>query len=109
MMRTNDDWRDAFWAKLEIGSLVTYAMKRDGGTVYPVARIVGQAPTGWLQVDFDEKWLNEYNAPFQKHVDEARAKGKRTDILENNLIKAKRRTVAPESLIRLDTHPSFAK
>lgn len=101
-------WKDAFEADIAVGTLVTYAMKHVGGVVYPVARIVGQAPTGWLQVELDQAWLEKQNAPYQAHVDAAKAKGRSTEVLEANLVKAKRRTVAPQSLIRIDTHPSFS-
>lgn len=105
------NWKDAFGAPLQIGSLVTYAMKRDGGMVYPVARIVKQAPTGWPVVEFDAAWLKEFNAPWQKHVDDAKASKRNLqslEVLEGNLLKSKPRPVSDMSLIRIDTHPSFA-
>jgi len=106
------DWKDAFGAKLEVGTLVTYAMKKDGGMVYPAARIVGKAPTGWPQVEFEPGWLNEFNAPWVeallKHSKEPEINEAYVTVTTSNMISMRRRAVAPQSLIRLDTHPAFA-
>ena len=104
-------WLDAFGAEIKVGTLVTYAMKRDGGMLYPVARVVGEAPTGWLFVEFEPMWLAKENAPYQKLLDDAKKNPNclvSLDVLEGNIIKATKRKVASMSLIRLDTHPTFS-
>lgn len=92
----NDRVRDlasaAFGATIEIDTLVTYAMKRDSGMVYPVCRIVGKAPTGWALVEFEPVWLKEFNAPWP-----ARRSSDSTSIRRSSTKRQSGSTVAPAS------------
>ena len=102
---------DVFDGPLDVGTLVTYAMKREGGIVFPVCRIVAINEAGWLQLEFEPTWLKDFNAPgVQKLLDVAKAGEVHLDTIDQlrkNIIGMRLRTVSPKSVIRIDKHPAF--
>lgn len=102
---------DTFGCPLEVGALVTYAMKRDGGIVFPVCRISGVTEAGWLQLKFEPSWLKEFNTPWVEHMLKATKDGdvhpdKLTQLMKN-ILSTHPRNVSPMSVIRIDKHPAF--
>lgn len=87
--------KDVFGADIGIGTLVTYAMKQPGinTIIHPVCTIVGvDELNGRVQVKIDKAWLSEFNAHFNHAV---------------LMVTEKIRSVSLQSIIRIDTHPSF--
>lgn len=102
---------DAFDCPLEVGSLVTYAMKREGGIVFPVCRIVAINAAGWVQLEFEPAWLKEFNTPAVKQMLEvSKSDSIHADTIEQlqkNILGMRLRTVSPKSCISIEKHPAF--
>ncbi len=102
---------DAFDCPLEVGSLVTYAMKREGGIVFPVCRVVAINEAGWVQLEFEPKWLNEFNGPgCEMLLKAAKEQDTHPDTIEQlmkNILGMRKRTVSPKSCISIEKHPAF--
>lgn len=111
--------KDAFGADIDIGSLVTYFMKpkNGGGNVYVVGRIISQSGTGWPIIELDKDWVKKYNEPYEAQIEQLKNGNKdafgekalefQFFYIRANMIEVTKRKVAPQSLIRIDTHPSF--
>lgn len=100
-------WKDAFGADLAIGSLVAYTMKRDGGSTFALARIVGGTES-WVKVELDGSWLKERNAPYLKAMEEMfyeNASARVLQTIADNLVSVRPRTVSPLSLLLVEDHP----
>ncbi len=102
---------DAFDCPLEVGSLVTYAMKREGGIIFPVCRIIAINAAGWVRLEFEPTWLKEFNGPgVQMLLDAAKAGDFHEDTIDQlrkNILGMRTRTVSPKSCVSIEKHPAF--